>query len=147
MESKGKAGFNFETFQKRLTFQSLTDGQRELLEARLELLKDFVRPTANSKGHKESSAKPNFAKNKQGKEKESNWEQRNSENLKHAQRQAAIARKDTWSFKEGSLTIVVSGSSRPTPSTFLWTGKSRTMFRLIMCPNDAFVRIGTLAPC
>ena len=118
MASQGRAGFDFETFQKRLNLQTLTDTQTDLLEARLELLKDFVRPPANS----ESSAKPLFGKNKQGEERERNWKKRNLENIEHAKRQAAIASKDTWSFMPGSLTIVVSGPSSPDPfvQAFQW---------------------------
>ena len=116
MASQDGAGFDFETFQDNMDFQLLTDAQKELLKARLELLEDFVRPREDSANQNELSSKPSFANNKQGKEKESQWEKRNSENLKHRKLRAAIARPDTWSFQPGSLTIVVSGPSRPTLS-------------------------------
>ena len=112
MASQGTNGFNFEAFQKRLDHQTFKQDQKDLLETRLELLKDFVRPATNPTKEYKPSKKPDFAKSKKGKAKEREWE-----NGEHAKRQAAIARKDTWSFEAGSLTIVVSGPSRPALSS------------------------------
>ena len=122
MANQGRTGFDFEAFQRRLDFQSLQDGQRLLLEARLDLLKDFVRPRADTTNQTMLSEKPEFTKTKNGKEAERNWD-RTWENVEHAKRQEAMAKKDTWSFAPGSLTIVVSGPSRPTLSPSLSSGR------------------------
>ncbi|KAL8796819.1 MAG: hypothetical protein Q9195_000902 [Heterodermia aff. obscurata] len=110
MANQEQAGFNFKTFQNWLNFQPLQEGQRVLLEARLELLKDFIRQPPDSADQNKSSAWPYLANNKKGNKKgsqqESNLAKRDQENREHAKRKAAIAREDTWFFKPGSLTIV-----------------------------------------
>ena len=148
MANQGGAGFDLKAFQDRLDYQSLQDGQRQLLDARLDLLKDFIRPQADSTNQKNIEEMPTDTDTKNGKEKKRNWD-RDWENVEHAKRKEAMAKKDTWSFAPGSLTIVVSGSSRPTLSPSLFSGrwKPRTMFHLMMCPNDAFVKAVSIAPC
>ena len=144
MASQGRTGFDFDTFQNRLGVENLNDTQKDLLEARLDLLKDFVRPPRRSTNANTSSEKPDFDKSKQGKADERKWE-----NEEHAKRQAAIGRKGTWSFKPGSLTIVVSGPSRLTlfVQAFQWTWQIRIIVHLGLWPDHAFVRKGTLASC
>ena len=125
MASQGRAGFDFDAFQNRLGVENLNDTQKDLLEARLDLLKDFVRPPRGPTNANTSSKKPDFEKTKQGKADERKWE-----NEEHAKRQAAIGKKGTWSFKPGSLTIVVSGpylSTRPS-RLFSEHGKSESSF-------------------
>lgn len=103
MASQGTDGFDFGYFQYRLNLEPFNPGQLAMLETRLELLKDFVQPHTDPKLSKKASVKPQFAKNKKGKEQERTWE-----NNEHYKRQAAMVREDSWSFKPGSLTIVVS---------------------------------------
>ena len=104
MASQGENGFNFDYFQKRLNLEPFNPAQFAMLETRLELLKDFVQPHTDPKLLNNPSIKPQFAKSNKGKEQERIWE-----NNEHHKRQAAMVMEDSWSFKPGSLTIVVSG--------------------------------------
>ena len=106
MASQGGDGFNFTKFQHRLQLEEFNPAQQAMLETRLELLKDFIQPHAEAQLLKNASIKPYFPKDKKGKEDERTWE-----NNEHYKRQAAMIREDSWSFKPGSLTIVVSGPS------------------------------------
>ena len=106
MASQGGDGFNFKKFQYRLQLEDFNPAQRAMLDTRLELLTDFIQPHTDPQLLKEASIKPHFPKDKKGKEDERRWE-----NNEHYKRQAAMVREDSWSFKPGSLTIVVSGPS------------------------------------
>ncbi|KAG7008725.1 hypothetical protein G7Y79_00004g013090 [Physcia stellaris] len=101
MASQGGDGFNFTKFQHRLQLEEFNPAQQAMLETRLELLKDFIQPDTDPQLLKKASIKPQFSKDKKGKEDERTWE-----NNEHYKRQAAMILADSWSFKPGSLTIV-----------------------------------------
>lgn len=108
--SQGDQGFDFNYFQRRLDMEPLNDGQKAMLDTRLDLLQDFMQPQVNIFAHSQGpTVKPQFAQSKEGKNKEREWY-----NKEHQNRQAAMVRNDTWSLLvPGSLTIVVSVDNGP----------------------------------
>ena len=103
MASQGAGGFDLNYFKYRLGLELFNPAQEAMLATRLDLLQDFLQPQTSFNAAQQSAKKPKFSKDKKGKEMERKWL-----NEQHQQRQAAMVKKDIWSFKPGSLTIVVS---------------------------------------
>jgi len=101
MKNQNASGLNFDDFIKRLELEMLNDGQKAMLNTRLELLKSFMCLPEKAGHVDQQTAKPKFADSKKGREKERRW---NSED--DAKRRAQFAKSNIWSFEPGTLTIV-----------------------------------------
>lgn len=78
MKNRGSAGLNYQDFKNRLESENFNEGQKLMLNARLQLLESFMFPQDNVKWLNKDDAKE----------------------------RRKIAQRDIWSFKPGSLTIV-----------------------------------------
>jgi hypothetical protein len=101
MKTQNTSGLDFEDFLRRLKLETLNEGQKAMLDTRLELLRSFMYQTETAGSSNHQTTKPQFADTKKGREKERKW---NSED--DAARRAKIAKSNIWSFEPGTLTIV-----------------------------------------
>ena len=101
MEDQDASGINFERFERRLDIETLNDGQKAMLNTRLQLLKSFMNLPLKPGYGGEHQKEPKFAPGKKGDEQKRQWHAR-----KDAKMRAQIAEADVWSFKPGTLTIV-----------------------------------------
>ncbi|KAK4695945.1 hypothetical protein P7C71_g1897, partial [Lecanoromycetidae sp. Uapishka_2] len=101
MKNQNASGLNFNDFIKRLDLETLNDGQKAMLNVRVELLKSFMYQPEMAGNANHQTKKPQFADTKKGRELERKW---NSED--DANRRAKIADSNIWSFEPGTLTIV-----------------------------------------
>ena len=101
MKNQDAFGINFNDFIERLNIETLNDGQRAMLNTRLELLKSFMFQPEKAGISNKQAVKPKFADTKKGREQQRTW---NSE--EDAKRRAQIAKSNIWSFEPQTLTIV-----------------------------------------
>ena len=101
MKNQHTAGLNYKEFKDRLKLENFNDGQRAMLNTRLELLESFMLSEGVSGSGSTPQSKPKHADTKKGKVRELEWY-----NMDDARERARIAKAGIWSFKPGSLTIV-----------------------------------------
>ena len=101
MKNQDTSGLNYEEFKKRVDLEAFNEGQKAMLNSRLDLLESFMFQTQKLGFATIKKVKPMFDNTKKGKEKERTWE-RGQDELRRAQ----IAKTNIWSFEPGSLTIV-----------------------------------------
>ena len=101
MENQNTAGLNYKEFVNRLNLESFNEGQRAMLNTRLQLLESFMlQPGMQGSGSK-PQVKPKYPDTKKGNAQTVKWQ-----NEQDARERAKIAKAGIWSFRPGSLTIV-----------------------------------------
>ena len=102
MRNHNTAGLDYEEFTERLKWEKFNDGQRAMLDTRLELLESFMRPPGvTAESVSASQVRPKHANTKKEKAQRLQWQ-----NKDDARERAKIAKDGIWSFPPGSLTIV-----------------------------------------
>lgn len=101
MNNQNASGINFNEFIRRVCLETLNDGQKAMLNVRVELLKSFMYESEKAGNLNHPKKKPQFADSKKGRELERKW---NSD--ADANRRAQMAKANIWSFEPGTLTIV-----------------------------------------
>lgn len=101
MKNEGAPGLDFDHFIKRLDLETLNEGQKAMLNTRLQLLKSFLHLPEKPGTATAQSQKPQFADTKKGREQARKWYMEEDGRMR-----AKMANSNIWSFDPGSLTIV-----------------------------------------
>lgn len=101
MQNQGAGALNYNYFKERLEVETLNDGQKAMLNTRLQLLESFMWLSGTSGAGSLRQEKPGFSDMKKGQEKERKWLREEDARVR-----AEMGGSDAWLFEPGSLTIV-----------------------------------------
>ena len=121
MKNQHREGLNYKEFTDRLALESFNEGQRAMLDTRLQLLESFMLPPGTAGSGSIPNIRPNYADTKKGKSQKLEWQKKDD-----ARERAKIAKTGIWSFQPGSLTII--DLSCP----FVDEGAACTMFNICL---------------
>ena len=99
MEDQGTSGLKFAAFIRRLNLDRMNEGQKQMLNMRLELLKSFMWLPGESGVARR--IKPGFGTGSKAQDRERKWQEEEDAIVR-----AQMGDADAWSFEPGSLTIV-----------------------------------------
>lgn len=101
IQNQHTPGLNYKDFKQRVKLENFNDGQKAMLNTRLQLLESFMFLPEETGSASTSQTKPQFSDTKKGKARMSAWHDKDDE-----RQRAKIAKKGIWSFQPGSLTII-----------------------------------------
>jgi len=103
MKNQGAPGIDFAEFTRRLELEKLNDGQKAMLNTRLELLKSLMYLSPRQGADAAHQEKRDFQNTKKGREQERKW-LGEEDDLERARMGGSDT--EIWSFEPGSLTII-----------------------------------------
>lgn len=101
IKNQHTAGLNYKDFRERLKLEEFNDGQRAMLNTRLQLLESFMFQPGEQRNGSTPRVRPKYENTKAGNAQRLDWQ-----NKDDAQERAKIAKAGIWSFQPGTLTIV-----------------------------------------